>query len=109
MTDVLSLIEGAIAILLAISPIIVAKYKEAIYAISIVQSFLDLLRVYAKAIADGTVTDDEYKDIGKEFVTVAKVTSFDKTITAEIPGLEQATVDAAVNVVNAAGQLVQPE
>lgn len=95
MTEVMSLIEGAITILVVVTPFIVAKYKEASYAISIVQSFLDLLRVYGKAIADGTVTDEEFKNIGKEFVAVAKVTSFDKTISAEIPGLETFTDDAA--------------
>jgi len=100
MTEVLQLIEAGIAVLLAVSPIIVVKYKDAAYALSIVQSFLDLLRNYGEAIADGNLTDKEYMEIGKSFVSLAAVTHFDTTIKAEIAGLDQSTVDTAVNVVN---------
>jgi len=98
MTEVLQLIEASIAVLLAVSPIIVAKYKDAANAISIVQSFLDLLRNYGKAVADGNLTDQEYIEIGKSFVSLAAVTHFDTTIKAEIAGLDQNTVDKAVNL-----------
>ena len=100
MTDILQLIEAGIAVLLAVSPIIVVKYKDAAYALSVVQSFLDLLRNYGKAIADGNLTDSEYMEIGKSFVNLAAITHFDTTIKAEITGLDQTTVDKAVNVVN---------
>ena len=107
--DVTSLVEGVIAIIAVVGPIAVAKIKDSRIsnAVSIVQSFLDLLRTYGKAIADGTITEEEYAQIGKEFVAVAKVTSLDKTIEAEIPGLEQATVDATVNVVKAVSSFTQ--
>lgn len=103
MTDVnvLYLIGGVAASIAAFAPILVKKYAQLANAISIVQSFLDLLRTYGKAIADGTISDDECMNIGKDFIALAKVTSLDKTIQAEIPGLEQNMVDSSVSVVDA--------
>ena len=105
--DVVSLIGGVIAVLAVVAPILVSKYSQLANALSIIQSFLDLLQTYGKAIADGTITEVEYTEIGKEFVTVAKVTSLDKTIQAKIPGLEQDMIDSAVNITKIAGTLIE--
>ena len=105
MTDVLSIIEGAIAILVVVAPIIVAKYKEAANAVSIVQSFLDILVVYGVARADGEITNEEKIKIADAFIVVAKVTSLDKTIAAEIP-IPQDAVDGTVKIVEAVAPIV---
>jgi hypothetical protein len=101
-TEVISLIEAGVAVLLAVSPIIISQYGKAKNAISIVQSFLDLLKVYGQSILDGTITNEEKIKIADAFIAVATVTHFDKTITATIDTIDQDTVDKAVNIVNAA-------
>lgn len=105
MTDVLTLVEGGIAVLLAISPIIVAKYKDAAYAISVVQSFLDIVRVYGSAILDGSITDDEKIKIADAFIAVASVTHFDKLVNATIPTIDDETVRKAVKTIESASEL----
>jgi hypothetical protein len=87
MTDILPVLEGAIAILVAVSPFIVSKYKDASYALSIVQNFLDLLSVAGITLVQitaGTVTDAQKIKLADAFIAFLVLIHFDKTVNAEI-------------------------
>ena len=101
MTDVLTLLAGIIAIVAAVAPVIVAKFKDAkvSYILSIVQNFLDLLQVAGITLAEitaGTVTDAQKLKLADAFIAFLVAIHFDKTIDAEINLIP---VNSAVNVV----------
>lgn len=111
MTDVLQLIEAGIAVLAVVVPIVIAKIKDdkLIYAISIIQNFMDLLKtagITMKEIAAGTVTDKQKIKLADALIAFITLIHFDKTISATVP-VDENTVDTAVNVIEAASKFVK--
>jgi len=53
--------------------------------LSIISAFLSLLSTYYKKIQDGIITEEEYAEIGKDFVLLAQLIDRDEAISTNIP------------------------
>lgn len=69
--DPLTIIGAAIAMLGVVSPLIIKYYAKAEKLLTALNMFMELYKQYYTARADNTITDDEYKAMGKDFETLA--------------------------------------
>jgi len=107
MTEVLDLVIGLISMLAVSGPIIIYKFKQAEYYLSVIQSFLDLIQVTGAAGKDGVYTDDEALRIGRACIVLMQVTHLDKTIATEIPNVTQGDINNAVAAVTIGSKIAE--
>ena len=76
------LIVSIIAILGVVGTYITSKTGQ--QYLTLIRAVLSLLGDYYDKIRDGTLTEEEYAEIGKDFVAVAKLVDADSGIPATI-------------------------
>lgn len=81
-TTAYELIVSIIAILGVVGTYITSSTGK--QYLTLIRAVLSLLGDYYDKIRDGTITDEEYMEIGKDFVAVAKLVDADAGVPATI-------------------------